>query len=97
MGSRTRELWDAKIEEIERASEEREMRLSGEVGYGLSLGKASLTPSAGVSLTNQGYRSYRIGSGVVVGEFSLTLEGERRLTRSSEEEESVMLEGSLRF
>ena len=97
MGSRTRELWDAKIEEIERASEEREMRLSGEVGYGLSLGKASFTPSAGVSLTNQGYRSYRIGSGVVVGEFSLTLEGERRLTRSSEEEESVMLEGSLRF
>ena len=62
MGSR--ELWDAKIEDIERVSAEREARLSGEVGYGLSLGKASLTPSAGVSLTNQGYRSYQVGSGV---------------------------------
>ena len=97
MRSRTRELWEAKIEEIERASEEREARLSGEVGYSLSLGKASLTPSARVSLTNQGYRSYRVGSGVVVGQFSLTLEGERRSTRSSSEEESVRLEGSLRF
>ena len=97
MRSRTRELWDAKIEDVERLSQEREMRLSGEAGYGLSVGKASLTPSVGVSLTNQGYRSYRIGSGVVVGQFSLTLEGERRSTGSVSSEESVMLEGSLRF
>ena len=87
-GSRTRELWDAKIEEIERGSQGREMRLRGEAGYGLGIGKALLTPSAGVSLTNQGYRSYRVGSGVVVGEFSLTLEGERRSTRSVSSEES---------
>ena len=97
MGSRARELWDAKIEDVERVSEEREARLSGEVGYGLSIGKASLTPSAGVSLTNQGYRSYRLGSGVVLGEFSLTLEGERRSTGSVSSEESILLEGSLRF
>ena len=97
VGSQTRELWDAKIEDVERVSEEREMRLRGEVGYGLSLGKASFTPSAGVSLTNEGYRSYRLGSGVIVGQFSLTLEGERRSTRSTSEEESVLLEGSLDF
>ena len=96
-GSRARELWDAKIEDVERASQEREVRLGAEAGYGLGIGKVLFTPSAKVSLTNQGYRSYRVGSGVVVGEFSLTLEGERRLTRSSEEEESVTLEGSLRF
>ena len=95
MGSR--ELWDAKIEDVERASQEREARLSGEVGYGLHLGKALLTPSAGVSLTNQGYRSYRVRSGVVMDEFSLTLEGERQSTRSASEEESLTLEGSLRF
>ena len=96
-GSRARELWDAKIENVERASQEREVRLGAEAGYGLGIGKALLTPSAGVSLTNQGYRSYRVGSGVVMGEFSLTLEGERRSTRSVSEEESVRLEGSLRF
>ena len=73
--SRARALWDAKIEDVERASQEREMRLSGEVGYGARIGKALLTPSAGVSLTNEGYRSYRVGSGVVMGEFSLTLRG----------------------
>ena len=95
--SRARELWDAKIEDVERASQEREARLGAEAGYGLSIGKALLTPSAGVSLTNQGYRSYRVGSGVIVGQFSLTLEGERRSTWSSSEEESVRLEGSLRF
>ena len=96
-GSRARELWDAKIEDVERASQEREVRLGAEAGYGLDIGKASLTPSAGVSLTNQGYRSYRVGSGVIVGEFSLTLEGERQSTRSASEEESLTLEGSLRF
>ena len=63
----------------------------------LRIGKASFTPSGGVSLTNEGYRSYRLGSGVVVGQFSLTLEGERRSTRSVSSEESARLEGSLRF
>ena len=96
-GSRARELWDAKIEDVERVSQEREARLGAEAGYGLGIGKALLTPSAGVSLTNQGYRSYRVGSGVIVGEFSLTLEGERRSTRSASEEESLLLEGNLRF
>ena len=91
------ELWEAKIEDVERVSEEREMRVSGEVGYGLSLGKASFTPSAGVSLTNQGYRSYRAGSGVVIGRFSLTLEGERRSMGSASLEESILFEGRVRF
>ena len=95
MGSR--ELWDAKIEDVERVSEEREARVSGEVGYGARIGKTLLTPSVGVSLTNEGYRSYRVGSGVVVGQFSLTLEGERRSMGSASLEESVMLQGSLRF
>ena len=95
--SRAGALWDAKIEDVERASQEREARLGAEAGYGLGIGKALFTPSAGVSLTNQGYRSYRVGSGVVMGEFSLTLEGERRSMRSASLEESVTLEGSLRF
>ena len=93
----SRELWDAKIEDVERASQEREARLRTEVGYGVRLGKASLTPSAAVSFTNEGYRSYRVGSGVVVGGFSLTLEGERRSTGSASLEESLTLKGSLRF
>ena len=82
----TGKLWEAK-------DGERGGRLGVEGGYGLSIGEVMASPFFGVVLSDRGYRSYRVGSGVVVGDFSLTFEGERRLTGL----ESLLVEGSLRF
>ena len=57
------------------------MRMSGELGYGLSAfgGRAVLTPYFGFSLSEQGAQEYRTGARLrVASALDFTLQGTRR-------------------
>ena len=75
-----------------------EIQLTTELGYGFRVGRGLLTPSAGLQFANGGGRGYQVETRYTVDTFSLSLEGERTERNTQRlKEESLTLEGSLRF
>ena len=76
-------------------------RLEAEIGYGVGVsgGRGVLTPYSGLSLSNDGERTYRLGGRWnIAPAFSMSLEGDR-LENADEDspEHSLMLRGSMRW
>ena len=76
-------------------------RLEAEIGYGMGMpgGRGVLTPYAGLSLSNDGERTYRLGGRWNVGPaFSINLEGDRREHADDGSPEHIlMLRGTMRW
>ena len=75
-------------------------RLSAELGYGVTAlaGEALLTPYAGVELTDQDTRAYRVGSRFAVGQqASLSIQAQRRERLAAAPEHELSLSCSLRW
>ena len=76
-------------------------RLEAEIGYGMGMpgGRGVLTPYTGLSLSNDGERTYRLGGRWNVGPaFSINLEGDRREHADDGSPEHIlMLRGTMRW
>ena len=76
-------------------------RLEAEIGYGMGMpgGRGVLTPYTGLSLSNDGARTYRLGGRWNVGPaFSINLEGDRREHADDGSPEHIlMLRGTMRW
>ena len=76
-------------------------RLEAEIGYGVGMsgGRGVLTPYTGLSLSNDGERTYRLGGRWNVGPaFSINLEGDRREHADDGSPEHIlMLRGTMRW
>ena len=76
-------------------------RLEAEIGYGVGMsgGRGVLTPYTGLSLSNDGERTYRLGGRWNVGSaFSINLEGDRREHADDGSPEHIlMLRGTMRW
>ena len=98
--SGVQQLWNDGM--IDRAANDDipQMRLDGELGYGLGVlgGKGLLTPYGVFSLAGEGSQLYRIGTRFEIGStLQLSLEGERHEAANGSAEHGVMLRGQLRF
>ena len=77
-------------------------RLDAEIGYGVGVSGALgvLTPYSGLSLSNDGERTYRLGGRWnIAPAFNLSLEGDRMENTDDEDspEHTLMLRGSMRW
>ena len=83
---------------LETTETRNEMRLDTKLGYGFRVGRGLLTPSTALQFTNEGRRGYQLETRYTVDTFSVSLEGERTERNNQRlREESLLLEGSLRF
>ena len=73
-------------------------RLDTEMGYGLAAFAGVLTPYGGLGLSEGGTRGYRLGARFLLGPaFELSLEGERRESRTERAGYGLMLRGRVRW
>ena len=75
-------------------------RLEAELGYGLRVlgGHGVLTPYGGMSLSDSGSRSWRVGGRLGIGpSLTLGLEGERRESVGTTRDHRLMLTGTVRW
>ena len=96
-------LWS--IDDARRLTADRDRepggRLEAEIGYGMGMsgGRGVLTPYTGVSLADDGERTWRLGGRwKVAPAFSMSLEGDRRENAGGDSpEHTLMLRGAIRW
>lgn len=78
--------------------EDLDPRVRGEVGYGMDAWGGVLTPYAGLSVSEQGSQTYRVGGRFTMGELlTMSLEGDMRERVNDDPAHGVALRCSVRW